>query len=97
MLTGTPEGVGELKVGDKLEAFIGRKSVLKCDILAQAPKKSRSRSRSTGAKKKAGKKKPAPKKVKKRPAKKAKKRPAKRAKSAGKSRRSRSKTRPKKK
>jgi len=30
--TGTPEGVGPIKVGDTLEGFIGQKSMFHCDI-----------------------------------------------------------------
>ena len=32
IFTGTPVGVGELKIGDKLEGFINDKSLLKCAI-----------------------------------------------------------------
>lgn len=32
IFTGTPCGVGEVKIGDKLEAFLEGKSILKCDI-----------------------------------------------------------------
>lgn len=32
IFTGTPAGVGELQIGDKLEAFIENKSLLKCNI-----------------------------------------------------------------
>jgi acylpyruvate hydrolase len=31
--TGTPSGVGPVKVGDKLEAFIGEERMLKCDVV----------------------------------------------------------------
>lgn len=32
IFTGTPSGVGQVKIGDTLEAFLEDKSVLKCDI-----------------------------------------------------------------
>ena len=32
LFTGTPEGVGEMKVGDKFEAFIGEESMLTCEV-----------------------------------------------------------------
>ncbi len=32
VFTGTPAGVGPVKIGDRLEAFIGNDMMLKCDI-----------------------------------------------------------------
>ncbi len=32
IFTGTPEGVGQIKIGDKLEAFIGNENMLKINI-----------------------------------------------------------------
>ena len=31
--TGTPAGVGPVKIGDRLEGFINGKKMLKCDIM----------------------------------------------------------------
>jgi len=32
LFTGTPEGVGPMKPGDKFEGFIGEESLLKCNV-----------------------------------------------------------------
>jgi 2-keto-4-pentenoate hydratase/2-oxohepta-3-ene-1,7-dioic acid hydratase in catechol pathway len=32
IFTGTPAGVGEVKIGDRLEGFIEGEKMLKCDI-----------------------------------------------------------------
>jgi len=31
--TGTPAGVGPIKIGDRIEGFINGKKMLKCDIM----------------------------------------------------------------
>jgi hypothetical protein len=52
LFTGTPEGVGEVKVGDVFEAFVNGERLLKCEVKKPSVR-SRSRSRSTGNRKKA--------------------------------------------